>query len=72
MEKFGAEKYRKIAACLKMKSQGDPASLSKAKLRRIIILTIKNTKKPVGVIGFEPTASSSRTKRATGLRYTPN
>ena len=25
----------------------------------------------VGVIGFEPTASSSRTKRATGLRYTP-
>ena len=25
----------------------------------------------VGVAGFEPTASSSRTKRATGLRYTP-
>jgi len=26
----------------------------------------------VGVAGFEPTASSSRTTRATGLRYTPN
>jgi hypothetical protein len=26
----------------------------------------------VGVAGFEPTTSSSRTKRATGLRYTPN
>ena len=26
----------------------------------------------VGVTGFEPTTSSSRTKRATGLRYTPN
>ena len=25
----------------------------------------------VGVAGFEPTASSSRTTRATGLRYTP-
>ncbi len=25
----------------------------------------------VGVTGFEPTTSSSRTKRATGLRYTP-
>jgi hypothetical protein len=25
----------------------------------------------VGVAGFEPTASSSRTKRATKLRYTP-
>ena len=25
----------------------------------------------VGVRGFEPPASSSRTKRATGLRYTP-
>jgi hypothetical protein len=27
--------------------------------------------KNVGVAGFEPTASSSRTTRATGLRYTP-
>ena len=27
--------------------------------------------KKVGVAGFEPTASSSRTTRATGLRYTP-
>ncbi len=26
----------------------------------------------VGVAGFEPTTSSSRTTRATGLRYTPN
>ncbi len=26
----------------------------------------------VGVAGFEPTTSSSRTKRATGLRYTPD
>ena len=26
---------------------------------------------PVGVAGFEPTASSSRTKRATKLRHTP-
>ncbi len=26
----------------------------------------------VGVAGFEPTASSSRTKRATKLRYTPS
>jgi hypothetical protein len=26
----------------------------------------------VGVRGFEPPASSSRTTRATGLRYTPN
>ena len=25
----------------------------------------------VGVAGFEPTTSSSRTKRAAGLRYTP-
>ncbi len=25
----------------------------------------------VGVAGFEPTASSSRTKRATKLRHTP-
>ncbi len=25
----------------------------------------------VGVAGFEPTASSSRTKRAAKLRYTP-
>jgi hypothetical protein len=25
----------------------------------------------VGVAGFEPTTSSSRTKRATKLRYTP-
>ena len=25
----------------------------------------------VGVAGFEPTTSSSRTTRATGLRYTP-
>ena len=25
----------------------------------------------VGVAGFEPTTSSSRTKRATGLRHTP-
>ena len=27
--------------------------------------------KLVGVAGFEPTASSSRTKRATKLRHTP-
>jgi hypothetical protein len=27
--------------------------------------------KPVGVTGFEPAASSSRTTRATKLRYTP-
>jgi hypothetical protein len=33
--------------------------------------SLKKIKKLVGVIGFEPTASSSRTKRATGLRYTP-
>src|SRR3954468_7255327 len=26
---------------------------------------------PVGMTGFEPAASSSRTKRATGLRYIP-
>jgi hypothetical protein len=26
---------------------------------------------PVGVAGFEPTTSSSRTKRATKLRHTP-
>ena len=26
----------------------------------------------VGVTGFEPATSSSRTKRATKLRYTPN
>ena len=26
---------------------------------------------PVGVAGFEPAASSSRTKRAAKLRYTP-
>lgn len=26
---------------------------------------------PVGVGGFEPPTSSSRTMRATGLRYTP-
>ncbi len=26
----------------------------------------------VGVAGFEPTTSSSRTKRATKLRYTPS
>lgn len=26
----------------------------------------------VGMTGFEPAASSSRTKRATGLRYIPN
>ena len=26
----------------------------------------------VGVIGFEPTTSCSQSKRATGLRYTPN
>ncbi len=26
----------------------------------------------VGVAGFEPTTSASRTQRATGLRYTPN
>ena len=26
----------------------------------------------VGVAGFEPTASSSRTKRATKLRHTPD
>ena len=25
----------------------------------------------VGIAGFEPAASSSRTKRATGLRYIP-
>jgi hypothetical protein len=28
-------------------------------------------KHSVGVAGFEPTTSSSRTKRATKLRYTP-
>jgi hypothetical protein len=28
-------------------------------------------KSMVGVAGFEPTTSSSRTKRATKLRYTP-
>lgn len=26
----------------------------------------------VGAAGFEPTASSTRTMRATGLRYAPN
>lgn len=26
----------------------------------------------VGVAGFEPTTSSSQTRRDTGLRYTPN
>ncbi len=28
-------------------------------------------KESVGVKGFEPSTSSSRTTRATGLRYTP-
>ena len=33
--------------------------------------TKRSRRLPVGVAGFEPTASSSRTKRATKLRHTP-
>jgi hypothetical protein len=33
--------------------------------------TVELVKLRVGVAGFEPTTSSSRTKRATKLRYTP-
>ena len=32
---------------------------------------LSNTKPLVGVTGFEPATSSSRTKRATKLRHTP-
>ena len=33
--------------------------------------TLRSRRLAVGVAGFEPTASSSRTKRATKLRHTP-
>ena len=33
--------------------------------------TLRSRRLTVGVAGFEPTASSSRTKRATKLRHTP-
>ena len=32
---------------------------------------IRANQQKVGMTGFEPAASSSRTKRATGLRYIP-
>jgi hypothetical protein len=35
------------------------------------LLILQALKKLVGMTGFEPAASSSRTKRATGLRYIP-
>jgi hypothetical protein len=34
-------------------------------------VTLTNNRQNVGMTGFEPAASSSRTKRATGLRYIP-
>ena len=48
------------------------ASIEATNPKTSIILPSHNSFMKVGVIGFEPTASSSRTKRATGLRYTPN
>ena len=36
-----------------------------------VIIMIALSRVLVGVAGFEPTASSSRTKRAAKLRYTP-
>ena len=46
-------------------SRGPLASYSACSYNRIVALTL------VGVAGFEPAASSSRTKRAAKLRYTP-
>ena len=39
--------------------------------KRIKLILNNLTLSKVGVAGFEPTTSSSRTTRATGLRYTP-
>lgn len=38
---------------------------------RLVVPARRRTAITVGVAGFEPTASSSRTKRATKLRHTP-
>ncbi len=51
------------------KSQGKEQSEEIASL--ILLLAIPQVFAMVGVAGFEPTASWSRTKRATKLRYTP-
>jgi hypothetical protein len=45
----------------------DVARQKEARLRRKLLRRAK-----VGATGFEPATSSSRTKRATGLRYAPN
>ena len=42
-----------------------------SKLRRNKKLQFKDWSFGVGAEGFEPTTSSTRTKRATGLRYAP-
>jgi hypothetical protein len=55
-------------------SRGTPSFLEiyAAKARLILTLVPHHINcKPVGATGFEPTTSTSRTWRATGLRYAP-
>ncbi|GEM_PF-1310646 len=40
-------------------------------LSRDVVSAMSRLRTDVGVTGFEPAASSSRTKRATKLRHTP-
>jgi hypothetical protein len=53
---------RALAACPDDDHQGGPVGQAKGRYREWPL---------VGVAGFEPAASSSRTKRAAKLRYTP-
>ena len=48
--------------------------MAKIPAKQAITASIKDncTPKLVGVAGFEPATSPSRTVRATGLRHTPN
>ena len=47
-------------------------ALCKRKILRFLCFLHKNLRILVGVAGFEPTASWTRTKRDTKLRHTPN
>ena len=68
-----------VAACCTVATPPTPASFPPLRpcWQSVWLCTYKiaGTKRsrrlPVGVAGFEPTASSSRTKRATKLRHTP-
>jgi hypothetical protein len=63
---LGAAIWRRQSTCFTRNSQR-----SVEKRRRIVVIRRRRQSAGVGVAGFEPTTSSSRTKRATKLRHTP-